>query len=44
MNDLDTKSKDVLFNPINLENPDSNPVAAAPIISINDLTNSRVFG
>ena len=36
-NNLPRPSNDVMVNPENPVNPDSNPVAAAQIISINDL-------
>ena len=42
-NDPNFYNNDVLFNPINQVNPDSNPVAAAHIISIKDWRRSPML-
>ena len=42
-NNPPTPSNNVMFNPENLVNPDSKPVAAAQIISIDDLVSRSLM-
>ena len=43
-NNLSTQSGDVTINPINSENPDSKPMAAARVISIGDCGGGSLLG